>query len=567
LTAQTIAERIRLAQLRAAAGVSRLRRQAAVPLDFAAGIVSRPPGQLLIAPQDIRTADATVADDIYSGYFAFAAKVVDVHGQSPFLVESPSPEWEAQLMGFGWLRHLRAAGTPLAKANARALIEEWMRHAGRPSMDIAWQPPVAARRLLSWLSHSPVILEDADLDFYRKFLRSIGRHVAWLRRASTTGPHASGRLIVLIALTEAALCSDGSEAALRKTSRQLAQALNQEILVDGGPIGRNPHTLVNVLLDLLPLRQAFVARAIAVPEEINNAIDRMMPMLRLFRHSDGALGLFNGMGLTAQDELATVLAYDDARALPLTNASATGYQRMEAGETIILCETGRPPPREYSKSAHAGALSFELSSAGERLMVNCGAPLRQHGQIRQAARLTAAHSTVVIADTSSCRIAGTDGVDELLEGCIVSGPQAVPVEREDREDGISINASHDGYARAFGLLHQRSWQLSADGNRLQGADRILAAPGKKQGSDEVDFAIRFHLHPSVKAGVIENGQGALLVTPSGQQWIFHASGFPLTIEESAFFAAPEGTRTTSQIVLIGKAKAGDGIDWVLMRKG
>ncbi len=567
MTAQTIGERIRLAQLRAAAGVSRLRRQASVPLDLASDLVARGPERLLIAPQDIRTADPTIADDIYSGYFAFGAKVLDVHGQSPFLVESPSPEWEAQLMGFGWLRHLRAAGTPLARANARALIEEWVRHAGRPSAAIAWQPAVAARRLLSWLSHSPVILEGADLDFYNKFLRSIGRHGAWLRRAANTEARGSARLIVAVALTQAALCAEGNEASLRKASALLSQALKKQILVDGGHIGRNPQTLINALLDLLPLRQAYVARAIPVPEEINNAIDRMMPMLRLFRHSDGALGLFNGMGLTAQDELATVLAYDDARALPLTNAIASGYQRLESDETIVLCETGKPPPREFSSFAHAGALSFELSSAGERLIVNCGAPLQQQGQLRQAARLTAAHSTLVLADTSSCRIAGTDGADEWLEGCIVSGPQIAPVERHEVEDGLSVNASHDGYARGLGLVHQRIWKLSGDGARLDGADRLHTVPGRRAKTGETDFAIRFHLHPSVKAGAIESGQGALLVTPAGQQWIFHAGGFPLTIEESAFFASPEGTRATSQIVLSGKAKAGDGIDWVLMRKG
>ena len=33
--------------------------------------------RLLIAPQDIRTADATRAEDIYAGYFAFGARIVN----------------------------------------------------------------------------------------------------------------------------------------------------------------------------------------------------------------------------------------------------------------------------------------------------------------------------------------------------------------------------------------------------------------------------------------------------------------------------------------------------------
>ena len=564
MTAPIIAERVRLARLRAWAAAIRLRRRAAAPWYIAADLVARAPVRLLIAPQDIRTADPTIANDIYSGYFAFGPKIVDVHGESPFLVASPSPEWEAALMEFGWLRHLRAAGTALAKANARALIDEWLKYSGRPSMAIAWQPQVAARRLIALLSHSPLILEGADAAFYRRFMRCIGRHVAWLRREAGGSARGEARLTTAIALMSAALCSESSDGQLRKASRHLAAALNRQILIDGGHIGRNPQTIVDILLDLLPLRQAFVARNATPPPEMNNAIDRMMPMLRLFRHSDGQLALFNGMGLTAQDELMTVLAYDDARAQPLLNAIATGYQRLEGEDLVLICDTGAPPPREFSSHAHAGVLSFEMSSAAERIVVNCGAPGMQNGLLRQAARFTAAHSTLVVADTSSSRMAGTSGVDELLGGCILAGPGKIEVDRRDGEDYSEVVASHDGYARGFGLIHQRTLRVARDGGRVEGFDRLLQA-GKKTAA-ATDFAIRFHLHPQIKAASIENGQAALLVTPNGRQWVFHASGFPVTIEDGAFFASPEGNRTTSQLVLAGKANAGDGIDWVLMRK-
>ena len=39
----------------------------------------------------------------------------------------------------------------------------------------------------------------------------------------------------------------------------------------------------------------------------------MMPMLRFFRQGDGSFTHFNGVGDTATDQLATVLAYDDTR--------------------------------------------------------------------------------------------------------------------------------------------------------------------------------------------------------------------------------------------------------------
>ena len=109
------------------------------------------PDRLIIAPQDIRTADPTVADDIYSGYFVFDGKAVSTRGVSPFEIEPPSEAWAASLAGFGWLRHLRAAETALARVNARALVGDWIA-TGRLT---GARPDVMARRLLSWLSQSP----------------------------------------------------------------------------------------------------------------------------------------------------------------------------------------------------------------------------------------------------------------------------------------------------------------------------------------------------------------------------------------------------------------------------
>ena len=71
--------------------------------------VSTKTDRLVIAPQDLRTADATRASEIYSGRFAFAGKVVISDRRSPFDMTPPSDEWAATLLGFVWLRHLRAA--------------------------------------------------------------------------------------------------------------------------------------------------------------------------------------------------------------------------------------------------------------------------------------------------------------------------------------------------------------------------------------------------------------------------------------------------------------------------
>ena len=116
----------------------------------------------------------------------------------------------------------------------------------------------------------------------------------------------------------------------KRATKRLADELDRQILPDGGHISRNPGALIELLVDLLPLRQAFTARNIPPPPALLNAIDRMMPMLRFFRHGDGNFALFNGMGPTPTDLLTTILAYDDARGTPVANAPHSGYQRARS---------------------------------------------------------------------------------------------------------------------------------------------------------------------------------------------------------------------------------------------
>src|SRR3954467_6648043 len=115
-----IGERAKLSVIRAGralrGGARRLRGHPFIRLSF----IPRKADRLLIAPQDLRTADATRASEIYAGRFAFAGKVVVSDGRSPFEIVPPSEEWEASLLSFGWLRHLRAAESGITRANARA---------------------------------------------------------------------------------------------------------------------------------------------------------------------------------------------------------------------------------------------------------------------------------------------------------------------------------------------------------------------------------------------------------------------------------------------------------------
>jgi uncharacterized heparinase superfamily protein len=517
--------------------------------------------RIVIAPQDLRTADATRAAEIYAGRFAFAGKVVVSDRRSPFEVVPPSDEWAVMLLSFAWLRHLRAADSAITRANARSLIDEWINVQGgwHP---LGWRSDILSRRIICWLSQAPVVLQVADGRLYRRFIRSLTRQVRYLRGTLNESRDGFPRLQAVMALTCASLCIQGMSGHLRGHTRRLTDELRRQILPDGGHISRNPGVLIELLADLLPLRQLFTARQVPPPAALNNAIDRMMPMLRFFRHADGHFAQFNGMGPTPVDLLATVLAYDDARGAHIANAPHSGYQRIDAGDTGLVMDTGRPPALPVSQEAHAGCLSFELCWRQSRRVVNCGLPAINRENWRQVARATAAHSTATLNEQSSCRFLETGALRRLLFGVpIVGGPHEVTTER-GIQDGEWLRAAHDGYVPDFGVVHSRAVRLSPDGRMLDGEDGFSGGDGRPlpaRGGDE--YAIRFHLHPAVKASRLSDGYGAILLLPDKEVWTFNTYGDPVEIEESVFLSGTDGPRRTVQIVIYGHAREKPKVRW------
>jgi uncharacterized heparinase superfamily protein len=522
--------------------------------------------RLIIAPHDLRTADATRAAEIYAGRFVFAGKIVTCHGRSIFELEPPSEDWEVSLLGFGWLRHLRAADTALTRANARSLVDDWMSNPTNQKRAIGRRADVLSRRVISLLSQAPLVLGDTDSKFYRKYLRGLTREIRFLRYTMLDIPDGVPRLQVLIALCYAALCLANQAKQIRSASRKLSDELQRQVLPDGGHISRNPGALIELLIDLLPLRQTFAARNIAPPPALLNAIDRMMPMLRFFRHGDGAVALFNGMSGTPSDLIATLLAYDDTHGAPMASMPHTGFQRLEAGQMTVIIDTGPPPPPNVSQDAHAGCLSFEMSSGASRIVINCGMPSTGRDNWRAFARSTAAHSTLTYHEASSCQFVEMSTMKRLLQGApIVAGPQDVENFREVVSNGELLTTSHDGYVQRFGLVHRRVLMASPDGTRLDGEDTISPAPNARVRNNETDYALRFHLHPSVKANRLTDARGVMLVLPNRDVWTFEALDDKVDLEDSVFLAGTDGPRRTAQIVIRQDTRHASSIRWSFTR--
>lgn len=516
---------------------------------------------LLIVPQDLRTSDPSFWREVQQGQFGLAGSMVIVGERSPFSIKTASAQWARALHGFAWLAHLKAASDIGARDTARRLTVEWTVRHGR-GRGLAFEPAVIGRRLISWLSYASFLLEDADAETYDAITRAMGADLVRLSASWRDGADGYPRLLALTALVLADLCVAGHDGQLPDNERALSAELARQILPDGGHISRDPGVLVELMLDLLPLKQCFVSRARPAPPGFFVTLQKMLAMLRYVRMGDGMLARFNGMSVASPAGLATVLAYDDRSIPALESAPQSRYMRLERGRTVLLMDIGSPPPLEQAGFAHAGCLSFEMSSGTSLIFANGGAPGSADSHWRALARATVSHNTLSLAEQSSSKLMRNKDVEALIGAPPIQGPDHVTARLEEAAGALELSAEHDGYLARSGLMHRRSLVLSASGQRLLGVDRLEGQRSTVRLRNDQPFSIHFHIHPEAVCRRVPDAAAAEVVLKGGEVWRFSVENASLTIEESTYYADSAGPRASLQFVLRGATFGDTLVRWV-----
>ncbi len=543
------------------------------------------PDHMIQHPHDLRPGRSARADAMFQGHWHLPGGQVRIAGgTSPFAAQPPSETWAEELHGFAWLRHFSAAQNAnagdAARVYAQKLIAGWLAVYGGLG-DISGRPHVMGRRMISWFANGPLIMDGSDLIYRSTLLRSMARQARHLARIAAMAPAGEPRLTAALGLAFSGLCLSEGQRRLDKGMRLVCRELERQILADGGHVSRNPGAQLSILLDLLALRDAMVMRRLDVPKPMRDAIDRMTPMLRFFRHGDGRLALFNGSNEGPEGAIDAALDRDDAKGRPFGYAPHSGYQRLAAGPVSIVADTGTLPPGPYSHAAHAGCLSFEMSVGRHRLVVNCGTTRFLGPDWEAASRASAAHSTLVLDDTSSARMLRGKLSRALLGARMMQGPNWVESRRNENEGGIWVDAAHDSYARDFGLLHRRRLFLSASGEDLRGEDVLETLADQRRtwpwqtrywrdDEEQTPFVIRFHIHPDARVSLAHDKRNVLVLLPNGDGWQFRAkteqAECEIAIEESVYLGSGDATRRTEQIVVSGHVFRNEArVNWAWRR--
>ncbi|NVD44560.1 heparinase II/III family protein [Qipengyuania atrilutea] len=483
-----------------------------------------------------------------------------------------TPPFQRTIHGFTWLPDLAGcAPREQCVPVAQRILTRWLDANPQPAKGQAWSVENTGRRLLNWMVHAPLLLSGEDEALRLRTLGAMEDTARWLDRHVKSADDELGALAGWCGIVAAGLLLPDGRARLLFGEAGLIRALGDLASEDGGVLSRSPLAQMDAIALLIDLTACYAAMDRDPPQAVDTMMALLVPPLLALRHGDGGLGSWQGAGAVSAAQVSALIDASNIRARPGKDMRQWGYQRIGARKTVLQFDAAPPPRSKHARFGCASTLAFELSSGAHRIIVNCGGAEYAGGltpvRIEQGLRATAAHSTLTLDDANSTAI--------LIKGQIGKGVEEVDIARatiRQRDIGaVKLEASHDGYASRYGLLHRRILILRDDGEELRGED-LLVPQGKKGKRGKIGFAIRFHLGPGVEAGLSDDKRGVGLALPDGSYWQMRlgsdADDGEIEIEESLWIDAQGKPRPTQQIVICGLTSRGGGrFPWLLKKMG
>jgi len=515
--------------------------------------------RLIAVPRDHVQGDRGRGDTLLAGKFTVGAETLPLADLDFAAVGTNGPLAE-QLQGFSWLRDLAAAASREKGSRlAEAVVGRWLLAHGT-RVDAAWRSDLWGERILFWTAYAPYILSSSDQGYRSALLNTLARGARYLESNADRAPPGLKRVTAWAGVVAATLLVQSEIARIARAEAGLGRALASAQYDDGGLISRTPYEQALLVDRLGLLRSAYFAAKHTPPDNFEAAAQAALSALHGVILGDGGLSSWQGGNPGDPARLTAIVEGCGMRARPLRVPRGWGFHRLSALGTIVVMDAAPPPPPKAAPWGCASTLAFEMSDGPQRLIVNCGGPAPvgtdMPKELADALRTTAAHSTVTVADTNSTAI---------LDGALGKGVTDVLIDRSEDNDSSRIAASHDGYVRAFGLLHRRTLTLGNDGKELRGTDELVAKSRRKS-KGGVPFAIRFHLASGIEPTITADGMGAILRSPGAPPWNFRSRGQPIGVEESLTVDGRGAPHRTMQLVINGEAGAeGAEVHWQFRR--
>ena len=427
-----------------------------------------------------------------------------------------------------------------SKKTVQSLIINWINKNNRYN-NKSWNFDLTSKRVISWLSNHQLSYEDSDKEYRIKFDHCIQKQVNHLLSEIKNSNDFENKMVGCAAIILTGLAYQNKKNYLSNGLNLLKKIIKSSIDNQGFPNSRNIKQVSFYLKYFIVIREWFKESQNTVPEYIDENIYYLGLSYAFIWQNINHHILFNGNYISNNNEFDQYLKRF-GYTFKNENKEVAGYAILRNKKIVLAMDVGDSPKGHLSKNYQSGALSFEIISNEKKLISNSGYFFNKFNKLNRLSKSTALQSTLIIEDHSSCNFKMVDESNLVVDQGLKITKKNIVFE----DNYWKISASHNGYLKKFGSIHEREIEFYPEQTKFIGFDKIL----RKDINRNNKFDIRFHLDPSTKVMKTQDNK-SILIELEGEGWKFSCDKFDINIDNGLYFGNKNSYKENQNIFISG----------------
>ena len=426
-----------------------------------------------------------------------------------------------------------------SKKNTQKIIYEWIIKNYKYNSK-SWEFDLTSKRIIAWLSCHKLTIDECDKDYLCLLNEMIQKQANHLMNEIKNSKIFDDKMIACSAIILVGLCYKKDKKYLTYGLNLLKKITNLAFDNDGFPKSRNIKQLIFYLKYYILIREWFKEAQVEVPDIVNETIYYLGQGYAFIWQNIKSDIFMNGNNISNNLEFDEYLKRFGYK-FKSENQELGGYAILYNKKISIVMDVGGSPSFKLSSKYQSGALSFEISSNGKKLISNCGHYEGKNDKLVKLSKSTATHSTLIIDDNSSCHYRKYKKNYLLNDGLKVLKKNIV-----FQNNYWKINASHDGYRKKLNATHEREIEFFPEQFKFIGTDKIYS----KKENLNIKFDIRFHLEPNTKLMKTQDNK-AILIELENEGWKFTCKDYDINIDYGLYFGNKNSYTQNQNIFISG----------------
>ena len=441
-----------------------------------------------------------------------------------------------------------------SKESVQKVISDWI-DINNKYEKVSWDFDITAKRIISWLSNHQLSYNEGTTEYKLKFDYMIQKQTNHLINEIKNSKNLENKIIGCAAIILMGLSYKTDKIYLNFGLNFLKKITKYSIDNQGFLKSRNIQQQIFYLKYLILIREWFKESQIETPEFLNEAIYFLGQAYAYFWQNTKVNLLFNGNNNSNNldfDNYLKRLGYNFKN----DKKDYCGYTILQNKKICLAMDTGSSPDFRHSENYQSGALSFELISNGKKLISNCGYYKKINQKLNQISKSSAAHSTLVIDDSSSCQFLKTKDALMLKTGLKITEKKFI-----FEKNYWKITAAHDGYLKKYNSIHKREIEFYPDQMIFIGIDKIV----RKKINNNYEFQIRFHLDPNIRLMKTQDNK-SILIELDQEGWKFTCDNYEINIDNGLYFGNKNSYIENQNIFISGvSSNHEESIKWEIKK--